>query len=62
MESLTQKLLTDSQVEQIEMPENLAVAMRVMQQRAECQSKGCDFDYVNYDYTIVVTNINKHRS
>jgi len=43
-------LLTEARIESIEMPENLAVSMMVMQQRMECQRNGCDFEIVHYAF------------
>ena len=43
-------LLTDSHIESIEMPENLAVSMMVAMQRMACQQKGCDEKIVHYAF------------
>ena len=42
-EMISVKLLTEDRIAQIEMPENLAVAMMVGQARMACQAKGCGF-------------------
>ena len=43
-------LLTEKKIESVEMPENLAVSMRVMKQRMECEMRGCDFNIVHYAF------------
>ncbi len=37
-------LLIEPRIDEVEMPENLAVSMQVMQQRMACKQQGCDFE------------------
>ena len=46
----TVRLLTEPRIESVEMPENLAVALMVHQQRMACESQGCKFDIVHYAF------------
>ena len=42
------ELLTESRIAAVENPENLAVAIMIARQRAQCEGAGCEFAYVNY--------------
>lgn len=44
------RLLTNENIDEIQMPENLALAMKVMQFRAKCAQQGCGFDYAHFAF------------
>ena len=44
------QLITNENIEAIRMPENLALAMKVMQFRMKCQEMGCTYDYAHFAF------------
>jgi aspartate aminotransferase len=43
-------LLTNPNIDEIQMPENLALAMKVMDFRAQCAEIGCTYDYAHFAF------------
>ena len=44
------ELLTNKNIDEIQMPENLAIAMKVMEFRMKCAKMGCTYDYAHFAF------------
>lgn len=44
------ELLTNENIDEIQMPENLALAMKVMEFRMKCAKMGCTYDYAHFAF------------
>ena len=44
------ELLTNKNIDEIQMPENLALAMKVMEFRMKCAEMGCTYDYAHFAF------------
>ena len=46
----TVKLLTNKNIDEVQMPENLALAMKVIMFRMKCAEIGCTYDYAHFAF------------
>ena len=44
------KLLTNKNIDEVQMPENLALAMKVIMFRMKCAEIGCTYDYAHFAF------------